>query len=143
MKWASGLFGTFIGYAIGVQIWNVLVNFELMATTVDVRLLAVPYAVLLSWASYRGGPAARWCWCMAVVGELVGAMVVPILAPRAPLQGIVNDGLYVTGPIGAAVAMPVGAVIGVIRARSTTNRSLGKPSQSARDDAEAPRPDRA
>jgi hypothetical protein len=126
MKWAFALGGAFIGYAIGVQTWNVLVNFEFMAPTVDVRLLAVPYAALLSWASYRGGPVARWCWCLAVVGGLSSIMVVPILAPRAAMQGIANDALYVTGPIGAAVGIVVGAGIGVIRARSAAGRSVNE-----------------
>jgi hypothetical protein len=119
MKWAvaRGLVGAFIGYGIGVQLWNVLVNFEIMAPTVSVPFLAAPYGALMAWASYRGGTIARWCWGAAIIGGIIGMLVVVVLAPRAPVEGIINDGLFVTGPVGTAVGAVFGAVIGAIRQR--------------------------
>src|SRR5262249_53897918 len=113
MKWplVCGLAGAIFGYALGVQVWNVLVVFEFMPQTVGVLLLAIPYAALMAWASHRGGTVARWCWGMAAIGGFLGLVTVPLLAPRAAVHGMFNDVLYVTGPIGAAVGAVVGTAI--------------------------------
>jgi hypothetical protein len=119
MKWplVCGLAGAIFGYALGVQVWNVLVVFEFMPQTVSVLLLAVPYAALMAWASHRGGQVAHWCWGMAAIGGFLGLVTVPLLAPRAAVHGMFNDVLYVTGPIAAAVGAVVGTAIGVVRER--------------------------